>query len=85
VLSREALILANPEVILDAGASPGEIGAKVMPPEWGSLASVQAVREKNVIPFEDPHISIPGPSIAESAKKLALLIHGESIRSRLGM
>ncbi|MBK7495344.1 MAG: ABC transporter substrate-binding protein [Candidatus Omnitrophica bacterium] len=68
VLSREALILANPEVILDAGASPGEIGAKVMPPEWGSLASVQAVREKNVIPFEDPHISIPGPSIAESAK-----------------
>lgn len=85
VLSREALILANPEVILDAGASPAEISGKNMPPEWESLASVQAVRDRHVIPFDDPHISIPGPSIAESARKLAVLIHGESIRSRLGM
>jgi iron complex transport system substrate-binding protein len=84
VLSREAVIVANPEVILDGGAGKEEIGSQTIPPEWAALASIRAVKEGNIHMIDDPHLTIPGPSIPESIRKLAVLIHGQAAADRLG-
>lgn len=83
VISREAIILANPEVILDGGASPIEMEGGTIPPEWSVLASVSAVREKRILPVDDPHLTIPGPGIIGSIRKLAVMIHGEMAKQKL--
>lgn len=83
VLSREALIVANPEVILDGGITQSEYAEGNIPPEWSVLASVSAVKEKRIIPVDDPHLTIPGPGITGSIRKLAILIHGDEARQRL--
>ncbi len=77
VLSRESILASNAEVILDAGAAEAEKAAQSMPPEWEILATLRAVKDRRVIPIEDPHLTIPGPSIPESIRKLIVLIHGE--------
>ncbi len=83
VISREAIIVANPEVILDGGATPADRKSGIIPPEWSALASVSAVREKQILMIDDPHLTIPGPGIIESVRKLAIMIHGEAARQRL--
>ncbi len=83
VLSREALIVANPEVILDGGVTPEEMADGAIPPEWSALASISAVKEKKIIVVDDPHLTIPGPGITESIRKLAVMIHGDVARQML--
>ncbi len=83
VISREAIILANPDIIVDGGATPVERESGVIPPEWSALASVSAVREKRILMIDDPHLTIPGPGITASIRKLAILIHGEAAGQRL--
>jgi iron complex transport system substrate-binding protein len=84
VLSREALLISNPEVIIDAGAAPEQALQGVIPPEWDVLASVQAVREKRIIPLDDPRLTIVGSAMPDILRKIAILIHGDAARSRLG-
>ncbi|MCG3196709.1 MAG: ABC transporter substrate-binding protein [Candidatus Omnitrophica bacterium] len=83
VLSRESILTSNPEVILDAGATESEKSAQSMPPEWEILATVRAVKDRRVIPIDDPHLTIPGPSIPESIRKLVALIHGPEALQRI--
>jgi len=78
ILSRETLIVSNPEVILDMAATEREVEQGIMPPEWKALASVSAVRNGRIIPVGDMHLTIPGPSIPETIRKVALLVHGEA-------
>ena len=82
VISREAIIVANPEVILDGGATPADRQSGIIPPEWSALASVSAVREKRILMIDDPHLTIPGPGITASIRDLAFKIHGEAARQR---
>lgn len=76
VISRENLILANPEIILDGGADKASKESGTIPGEWRILESVEAVRNQKIVAIDDPHLTIPGPSIPEQIRKLALFIHG---------
>jgi iron complex transport system substrate-binding protein len=83
VLSLESILLANPEVILDGGASQLEQESGKMPSEWETLPTLRAVQEKRVVPIDDPRLTIPGPAIPDSIRKLAVLIHGKEAEDRL--
>ena len=83
ILSLETLMRVDPEVILDCGASPADVEAGRMPSEWQAFASLQAVHRNQVVPVHDDHLTIPGPSIPSSVRKLACFIHGASAEERL--
>jgi iron complex transport system substrate-binding protein len=77
-LSAEAIIAANPEVIIladeDAGESPQTVAAR---PGWGQIAAVQNHRVYTV----DPDIvSRPGPRLVDALQALARLLYPERFR-----
>ena len=63
ILSREAIMRLNPEVIIQLapGTSPDADPAAA----WSELSSVEAVRNKRVYVLAGDHVSIPGPRVAQ--------------------
>jgi iron complex transport system substrate-binding protein len=74
-VSLEQLLVDNPQIILlgDSayGETPDQVSAR---PGWGSL---QAVKNKQVYPFDDNLVSRPGPRLVDGLEALAKLIHPE--------
>lgn len=77
IVSKEAIITRDPEVILDAsiGEKPSEEQRKMNRELWSQLQTVSAVKQGRVFFIDDPQITIPGPRIPESIKYLMSLIH----------
>lgn len=75
-LSAEAIIAANPEVIILADEAFGESAETVAArPGWGAIAAVQNGRIYGL----DPDIaSRPGPRIVDALKLLAEALYGET-------
>lgn len=73
--SQEALLVADPDFILlgDAayGTTPEQVAAR---PGWGSLA---AVKNGNVLPFNDDTVSRPGPRLVDALEELVRVLHPE--------
>ena len=72
-LSQEAIVEANPEVIILGDASGGESADTVKArPGWGSISAVQS----NRIYVIDPDIvSRPGPRLVDALKTLAQMLY----------
>ena len=78
IISREAIVSLDPDVILDGsiyrGDAPDEDDAHMR--AWERLDTLRAVAAHRIYSVEDEHILIPGPGVAESARALAELIFG---------
>ncbi len=74
-MSLEALLVANPQVILlgDAayGMTPAQVAARA---GWEAL---DAVKNARVLTFDDNLVSRPGPRLIEGLEVLAQLLHPE--------
>ncbi|HNZ13354.1 MAG TPA: cobalamin-binding protein [Anaerolineaceae bacterium] len=74
-ISQEALIVANPEIILlgDAayGMTPEQVAAR---PGWDAIAAVESGK---ILVFDDNLISRPGPRLVDALETLARLLHPE--------
>ena len=67
----EQVIALDPDVVLDASASP-EHGAASLGPGWNA---VRAFREGKIIPMKDEIVLRPGPRVAEGIAQVARAIH----------
>jgi iron complex transport system substrate-binding protein len=72
-LSAEAVVAADPEVILlvdqEAGATPETVAAR---PGWGQIAAVRNGRVVNLAP--DPVVR-PGPRLVDGLEEMARVLH----------
>jgi iron complex transport system substrate-binding protein len=74
-VSLEQLLLADPDIIILGDSAYGETPESVAArPGWASLA---AVREQHIFPFDDNLVSRPGPRLVDGLEALARLIHPE--------
>ncbi len=77
-LSAEAIIAANPEVIIladeDAGESPQTVAAR---PGWGEIS---AVKQGRVYAIDADIISRPGPRLLQAAQELAAHLYPDIFR-----
>ncbi|MBN1478134.1 ABC transporter substrate-binding protein [Candidatus Sumerlaeota bacterium] len=80
-ISREIILGANPEVIIDTCLETQGADAEAIARELAiyrrELSDVDAVANDRVILWTDPHLTIPGPSMAEQVEALARAIHPE--------
>lgn len=78
IISREALLALDPDIILDASR---QMGGQAREQEqhiaaWSQMPTLRAVREGRIVTVQNDHMMIPGPSVAKSARMLAELIDG---------
>lgn len=79
-LSLEAVVAAEPEVIVDgAMGNEAEADPRVLADWWASYSSVPAVRDGRVRAQRSDALLRPGPRIGEAARELFALVHGESV------
>ncbi len=80
LLSREFLLTARPDVIIDASFAEGAAGGgkqrEAVLREYGNLAGAAGTRARYVF-SDDPDLLTPGPAAAAAAERLAALLHGE--------
>jgi iron complex transport system substrate-binding protein len=75
--SLEALLKADPDVIVVATLAPGSVAALDALPGWSQLTAVKAGR---VHPVDGDLVSRPGPRIGEGLELVARLLYPERFR-----
>lgn len=77
-ISLEALLVANPEIILlgDAayGTTPEQVAART---GWDAL---KAVKNNQIFAFDDDLVSLPGPRLVDGLEQLAKILHPEAFK-----
>ena len=78
VVSKESILKIDPDVILDGSMRRGEMADGPGPhmDAWNQLPMLRAVKNGRIIPFGDEHATIPGPSVARSARLIRSLVEG---------
>ncbi len=72
-ISQEELIKQNPAIILLGDAAYGVTAEQVARrPGW---EAIQAVKDGNILPFDDNLVSRPGPRMVDGLELLARLLH----------
>jgi len=75
--STETILTRAPEVILEVRsrelAQEGDVAREGA--AWGRLASVPAVRNGRIVLLTGDEFVVPGPRIAEAARRLAMALH----------
>jgi len=79
MISKESLVVRDPEVIIEAhpGEQLSEEARKAFLTDWRALPGVNAVREGRIVVLTQDHLLIAGPRLVESAQCLAEAIHPE--------
>jgi iron complex transport system substrate-binding protein len=80
IVTREAIIAMNPEVVFERflGDRPATAEQKEsLIVLWNSIPTLDAVRNRRVIVLDDNHVTINGIDLVNSARKLAVLLHGD--------
>jgi iron complex transport system substrate-binding protein len=75
-LSREALIILDPEVIIEVisdGANPEDARR-----DWQNLASIRAVKNGRVFVLTEQSHTVPGPRFADTLALLSHAFHPEA-------
>ncbi len=75
--SLEALLQADPDVIIVATLAPGSVAGLSALPGWAELTAVKTGR---VHPVDGDLVSRPGPRIVEGLELLARLLHPKQFR-----
>lgn len=78
ILTREAILVLDPDVIIErhlGAATPADRAALVK--LWDSLPTLKAVRERRIVIQDDDHVTINGPDLVPTARKLARLVRGD--------
>jgi len=81
--STEQMLAAQPDVILETRSSSEAVPAGDRAAEleaWNTLASVPAVRNRQIFFLFDDRIVIPGPRVAEGTLLIARALHPEAFR-----
>ncbi len=78
VVNKEKILQLDPDMILDGSMY---IDSATMEPEfhmraWEQLGSLAAVREDKIIALADDRLTVPGPGMIESARRLSRIIFG---------
>lgn len=78
VINKEKILQLDPDMILDGSMY---IDSATMAPElhmraWEQLGTLSAVREGKVIALADDRLTVPGPGMIESARRLSRIIFG---------
>lgn len=76
-LSKEELVALNPELILDFSVADGGTSTFVPSGErkvWNALPVLEAVKRDQLYFFADPHDTIPGPCVVETARVVARVL-----------
>lgn len=78
-LSREGLLVIDPDVILDVVADGGarDLTIEEVAADWLELGDVRAVRDGRVHVLLDDYVVIPGPRIVMTVRTVAELLHPE--------
>jgi len=78
-VSREALLLRAPEVIIELHGAPlrDERKARILS-DWQGLGSVPAVQQGRIVFLAGDHTMIPGPRVVDTARALAMALHPEA-------
>lgn len=79
LVPREYLIANPPDVLIDCSGD-GALGRsdedrKRLTAGWQALFGAQQSRLPRIVYLDDPHVTIPGPSIARTAEQLRAIIH----------
>jgi len=74
-LSQEALLVANPDIILLGDAAYGTTADQVA--ARAGWDAIQAVKAGRVLAFNDDTVSRPGPRLVDALEELAKVIHPE--------
>ena len=80
VVSGEGLLRLDPDIIIDMVADLEQKGLSVADvlAQWESLGELSAVRERQVFPFTEDFVTIPGPRFILVLEKMAAVIHPEA-------
>ena len=82
-MQKEAIVALDPEIIIDLMMQPSESGAaEDATLVWGELKQVKAVREGRVYTLRDAKLIHPSQFVADSARKIAELIHADAFASK---
>ena len=74
-ISQEALLVANPDIILLGDAAYGTTAEQVSArPGWDAI---QAVKTGQIVPFNDDTVSRPGPRLVDALEELVRILHPE--------
>lgn len=80
-VSKEQIVRANPEAILDLSPAEGsgsEAELRLREAGWRQLSTVDAVRSGRVYLLNDPRALVPGVGAGETAARLFGLLHGRA-------
>jgi ABC-type Fe3+-hydroxamate transport system substrate-binding protein len=78
-ISREALLVRQPEVILEFHSDPLTSDARIVArADWRQLPTLPAVRANRIYLLEGDHLLIPGPRLIETARAMASALHPEA-------
>lgn len=77
IVTREALLAMNPDVILERHLGPATPADRAaLEALWRSLPTLEAVRTGRIAVQDDDHVTINGPDLVATARKLARLLRG---------
>jgi iron complex transport system substrate-binding protein len=68
-VSKEDLLLRNPDMIIEF-RSDGNVDTAALVRDWDQLSTLKAVKQQQIVIFNDVSFLIPGPRIAKNAYKL---------------
>lgn len=75
-VSKEALLMRRPEVILEVNVDLAEDQIPRLREDWQALVSIPAVAAGRIRFLRDAYLLVPGPRIGRTAARLAEAIHG---------
>lgn len=79
-VSKEALLIRQPEVILEVNPDMTEDQVDQLRKDWNELPDLPAVENGRIVYLNADYILVPGPRLAKTAALLAEAIAGEMIQ-----
>lgn len=74
-LSGEALLVLDPDVIVELAPDLRDTSVDAIVAEWGTLPTMRAVRNGRVYVLQGDHVAIPGPRFVQIIEDLAAVLH----------
>jgi iron complex transport system substrate-binding protein len=82
MVSKEAILSRQPEIIIDTfpGVALTASQRQRVKDDWQAFPTLPAVRNNRVFVLTDEYLHIPGPRVAQTARKLAEICQAGAVR-----